>query len=72
MTPIEITTLVFGILGKLASLAAKLIATGSGKTPEEVRQEIKDGIDECDDNWLAAEVAKSDAKFQQPGTPTGI
>ncbi len=68
MTPIEITTLVFGILGKLAALAAKLIATGTGKTPEEVRQEIKDGIDECDDLWLEMEVKKNDAKFNTPGT----
>jgi len=68
MGTIEIVALVGTIIEKLATMVVAMIAAGgSKKTPEEVRQDIKDLVDSLDDNWLDAEVKKNDAKFNTPG-----
>ena len=63
MTAVEIIVLIGTIVEKIAAMAVALLATGGGKTPEEVRQEIKVLVDDRTDAWIAAEVAKYDAKF---------
>jgi hypothetical protein len=68
MSAIEIVVLIGTIVKELGAMILQLIAAGgTKKTPEEVRQDIKDLVDGCDDNWLEAEVKKTDAKFNTPG-----
>jgi len=68
MGTIEIVALVGTIIEKLATMVVAMIAAGgSKKTPEEVRQDIRDLVDSLDDNWLEAEVKKNDEKFNKPG-----
>jgi len=68
MTVIETVVLIGTIVEKLGAMILKLIATGGGKPAEEVRTDIKALVDGCTDVWLAAEVKKNDAKFNQPGS----
>jgi len=68
MATVEIIVLIGTIVEKLGAMILKLIATGGGKKPEEVRTDIKALVDDCTDAWLAAEVKKNDAKFNQPGS----
>lgn len=65
----NIALLVLAIIEKVIAIAADVMQSPAGKTPEAVRQEIKDAIDSLDDEWLEAEVKKADAKFNLPGTP---
>lgn len=65
----KIALLVLAIIEKVVAIVADVLKAPAGKTPEQVRQEIKDAIDSLDDKWLEAAVADADAKFNTPGTP---
>lgn len=65
----KIALLVLGILQEVASIVAEVLSKPAGRTPEQVRQEIKDAIDSLDDDWLEAKVKQADATFGQPGKP---
>jgi hypothetical protein len=68
MTAVEIVVLIGTIVKELGAMVLALIAAGgTKKTPEEVRQDIKDLVDSLDDNWIAAEVKKADTTFSQRG-----
>lgn len=68
MSAVEIVVLIGTIVKELGAMVLQLIAgSGTKKTPEEVRQDIKDLVDSLDDNWLEAEVKKADATFNKPG-----
>jgi hypothetical protein len=68
MTAVEIVVLIGTIVKELGAMVLALIAAGgTKKTPEEVRQDIKDLVDSLDDNWIAAEVKKADTTFGQRG-----
>ena len=68
MSAIEIVVLIGTIVKELGAMVLQLIAGGgTKKTPEEVRQDIKDLVDSLDDNWLETETKKADATFSKPG-----
>jgi hypothetical protein len=62
----KIALLVLAILEKVIAIVATVLKAPAGKTPEQVRQEIKDAIDSLDDDWLEQAVRDNDAKFSQP------
>jgi predicted RNase H-like HicB family nuclease len=63
----KIALLVLAILEKVIAIVAEVMKAPAGKTPEQVRQEIKDAIDSLDDAWLEQAVKDADAKFGTPG-----
>jgi len=63
----NIALLVLSILEKVVGIVSAALANPSGTTPEKVRDDLTAIIKAHDDNWLAAEVKKYDAKFNLPG-----
>ncbi len=64
----KIALLVLAIIEKVVGIVMDVIKAPAGKTPEQVRDEIKQAIDDgLSDAWLKELIAEADAEFNKPG-----